>query len=166
MIDSARPRRAAHPETGREISGRWVILGIAAFAITVTTTLYVYWYLHRAPFLALQQAIAAEYEGSRPLVEGGQHKMHRGGVSILRIVVEVTFDPNAEEHLAAVDGIADRLVELAREHQPNIADYERLDVHLFQQERERQLHEHTVEVDLETGDHEHIVHDPRVRTGP
>ncbi len=155
------------PHSGeREIAGKWLILGIALFAVAVTGTLFVYWKLHRGPFLAYQRAIAERYEGSRPLVEGGRHKMHRGGPAVLRVVMEVEFDPNADENERTVDGIVDQLVELGRERLDTFDQYDRFEAHLFLQERERQLHEHTVEVELESGRRKHVDHDPRIRISP
>jgi hypothetical protein len=139
---------------GREISGKWIVLGMFVFALTIGGTLLGYWYLHRAPFLPLQQAIAAEYEGSRPLVEGGQRKMHRDTPRQLRVVMEVAFDPNAAANRGAVDRIVDRLLELAEQHH-GLGPYDEFEAHVFLQERERELHEHRVVVDLATGRREH-----------
>ena len=84
----------------RELSGRWVVIGLFAFAITLTVALWVYWKLHRAPFLQWEQFLAGEFQGSSPLVEGGQRKMHRGTPRILRITLKVDFDPQADERRA------------------------------------------------------------------
>lgn len=152
------PQRAPVPIEeygGREISGRWLIVAMFAFAVTIIVTLYVYWAWHRGPFLELQKAIVAEWPESRPLVEGGQRKIHRDTPRILRIIMEVSFDPNDEEHRAATDHIVDRLLELAEDHH-GLGTYDRLETYLFLQERERELHEHLVSVDLDTGDREHI----------
>ena len=66
------------------ISGRLVICCIFGFAITMIAVLYFYWKMHTGPFLPVQQALANEFPGCQPLVQGGQRKMHKGTPKILR----------------------------------------------------------------------------------
>lgn len=140
---------------GREISGRWLILGMFGFAVAVVSTLYLYWSFHRGPFLELQQAIAAEWPDCRPLVEGGQRKIHRDTPRILRVVMEVPFNPNDEDRRDSTDLIVDRLLELADAHH-GLETYELFEVILFLQEREKELHEHEITVDLESRERTHV----------
>jgi hypothetical protein len=79
----------------RSLSGRKVVAAMFAFGIAATAGMWVYWKLHVAPFVALQQALAQEFEDSRPLVEGGQRKMHKDTPRILRITMHAPFNPVA-----------------------------------------------------------------------
>jgi hypothetical protein len=114
---------------GTEIPGRWVVLGMFAFAVMVTGSIYVYWNLHTAPFRPLQEALAAEYDGSHPLVQGGQRKMHKGTPKILRVTLRVEFDPEAEENSRQAEGVFDRILELAEENL-ELSSYEVAELHL------------------------------------
>jgi hypothetical protein len=114
---------------GQEIPGRWVVLGMIAFAVLVTGSMYVYWNLHTAPFRPLQEALAAEYKGSHPLVQGGQVKMHKGTPRILRIVLRVEFDPNDEGEQKTVDKMVDRIIQLAGEYH-DLTQYDTVEIHL------------------------------------
>jgi peroxiredoxin len=124
------------------ISGRWVVLGMFTFAIMVTCTLYLFWHLHTAPFRPLQEALAAEYEGSHPLVQGGQRKMHMGTPRILRVVLRVEFDPNDEGRKKTVDKMVDRIIQLADKYH-GLTDYDTLEIHLahIRPEKETQQRE-------------------------
>ncbi len=126
----------------REISGRWVVAGMFAFAILLTSGLWIYWKLHIAPFIPLQQALAAEFEGAQPRVEGGQRKMHQGTPRILRITMKVDFDPVAS--VAKAEEYADR-VEASIRRNTDITPYSTLELHLFQLQPEQEIRQRTVE---------------------
>jgi hypothetical protein len=137
--DSGRVPNAA-PPPGREdrtISGRWAVLGIFLFAISATGGLYVYWKLHVGPFVPLQKALAEKFPGSRPLVEGGQQKIHKHTPRILRITMKVDADPNADER--KTEELAERVIALARERF-DLSTYEILEIHFFWPEPEKKIH--------------------------
>ncbi len=118
------------------ISGKWLVIGMFAFAITATAILWYYWTLHTAPFIPLQRAIVDEFADSAPRVEGGQRKIHKGTPRILRVTMKVGFNPQTDEEQAAQT--ADRIVELADEHL-DLADYDQMDLHLLWLRPEQEL---------------------------
>lgn len=130
--DQSRPPHSAPPE----IAGKWVVLGIFGFAFLVVGGLYAYWYMHRAPFLPLQQALADEFPDSGPLVEGGQRKIHKNTPPILRITMKVEFDPVTEEEQAR--HVADRVYDFVA-GQTDLAKYDTFELHLFWPEPEQEL---------------------------
>lgn len=123
------------------LSGRWVVVGMFAFGLAATAILWIYWDLHTAPFRPLQEALAKEFPGTRPHVEGGQHKMHEGTPKILRIVMRVPFDPTAEH--SKTERFVDRLIPFVREHH-DVTAYDRLEIHLFWPEPEQEIKERTI----------------------
>lgn len=125
----------------REIPGHWVVLGMFVFGIAATTVLWTYWHLHTAPFRPLQNALAAEFPGSQPRVEGGQRKMHRDTPRILRIVMKVGFNPVTEK--ARSEEFADGVTGFVREHH-DLAEYDELEIHLFWPEPEARIRERTI----------------------
>lgn len=111
------------------VPGHWVVLGMFAFAIVMTGLLWTYTKLHNAPFIPLRRALAEEYSRSAaPRVEGGRH---RNGPMILRVVLNVDFDPTepAEFVRERVAGIQARIIELARAH-VEVQKYEDLQIFL------------------------------------
>lgn len=85
--------------TGRpewRISGRGMVLGMLAFGVLTTSSMWIYWTLHVGPFRPFQNALAAAFPHSSPRVDGGQRKMHKGTPKILRVVLRVEFDPVTE----------------------------------------------------------------------
>jgi hypothetical protein len=115
-----------------------MVVAMFAFAITATGLLYGYWRLHIAPFLPLQKAIAASFKDSRPRVEGGQRKIHKGTPHILRVTMKIDFDPNADE--ARATAFANRVVAFVRERQ-DLTEWEILEIHFYWPEPEKELHE-------------------------
>ena len=113
------------------IPGKVVVVGMFAFAILLTGTLWIYTRLHNAPFIPLRRALATEYgRPAAPRVEGGRH---RKGPLTLRVVMTVDFDPSAQDapsrdRVAAIDR---RIIELARQH-VDLAQYEILEINLIQ----------------------------------
>lgn len=133
------------PRTPAAISGRWLVVGMFAFAAAATAVLWVYWKLHVGPFVPLQEALAAEFPGSKPRVEGGQRKMSRGTPRILRITMQVDFDPQREKRKA--EQLADRLAAFLRRHFAETAyapvytlqSYETLELHFYHPQPEERI---------------------------
>lgn len=132
-----------------KISGRAVVVAMFALGIVATSILWAYWRLHLLPFMPLQQALIAEFEGSSPRVDGGRRKMHKGTPMILRIVMRVPFDPTAEdvETLREIDNHLQRTQELAAEH-CRLDDYELIELHLYQESQEDRLRQKTFQQEL------------------
>ncbi|MCA9071630.1 MAG: hypothetical protein KDA84_22040 [Planctomycetaceae bacterium] len=132
----------SHQDTRRGIPGVWVVVGMFAFGSMATGILFVYWHFHTAPFKELQSALAAEFEGSRPRVDGGQRKQHKDTPRILRVVLKVEFPPRLEK--AKSEEVADRVMELAKEHHP-LENYDTVEIHLYWPEKEKTIHEYLIE---------------------
>lgn len=128
-------------ESERTLPGRWVVVAMFSFAILVTSLLWLYWKAHTAPFLPLQQAIVAVYPDSAPLVQGGQRKIHQGTPRMLRIVVQVDFDPNADDD--QIESMVATLSELA-EQNVVLDTYEVVEFQFFQRIPENELLHRTV----------------------
>lgn len=94
------------------ISGKWFVIGMVIFGMIMTSGIWIYWRLHLAPFLELQQALADKYEDSRPIVEGGQSKMHKNTPTILRVTMKVDYDPTLQPE--AVDRLFEEVLALAK----------------------------------------------------
>lgn len=129
----------------RELSGRWVVVGMFLFGILATSGLWAYWYLHTAPFRPLQLAIAENIPGSNPRVEGGQRKIHQATPRILRITIRVDFDPEADGERAKQLG--ETLISLARKHQ-DLTHYDLVEMYLFHRIPEQKIREKLITVDL------------------
>lgn len=112
------------------VSGHKVVLVMVGFAVVMVAAMWLYWELYKRPFSELQQAIAAEFKDSTPQVIGGRHKSNEQNPETLRIIVRVAWDPTEDEDRSMQ--CAGRLVELARQHQYDLSDYEILEVHLMQ----------------------------------
>ena len=132
---------------GPVISGRWVVVAMFSFALTVTGTLYLYWNLHTGPFRPLTEVLAQEFEGSHPLVQGGQKKMGKGTPKILRITLRVDFAPDDENNGELVDKAADRISQLADKHH-GLAKYDILEIHLIRLRAEKTIQQREVIIDL------------------
>lgn len=126
----------------RTISGRWVIIGMFSFAIAITATLWVFWKLHVGPFLPLQKKLAAEFEDSRPRVEGGQRKIHKGSPKILRITMKIDFDPTTDKK--AAESFANRVEAFVGEVY-DLRAYEILELHFYWPDPEKEIKEVTIE---------------------
>lgn len=112
------------------VAGRWVVIGMFGFGTVLMVLLALYWHFHTAPFRPLQNALAAEFPGSLPRVEGGQHKKHRDTPKILRIALRTDFDPTAASVRRRVAAMVRRIVGLAARHVP-LAQYDRLEIYLY-----------------------------------
>ena len=130
------------PPSSASTSGRWVVAGMFGFAVLMTGLLWTYWELHTRPFRELQYAIAREFPGSSPRVEGGAHKSHLDSPTRLRFVMRVDFDPNSND--SRVLKIMNRVFELAETHN-NPRDYDELEFHLFLKRAEATPRVRTVE---------------------
>jgi len=119
--------------------GRWVVIGMLLFAVGLTVTNWVYWKLHVAPFLPLQKLLAEEYEGSRPRVEGGQRKIHKGTPTILRVTMKVDFDPTGETGDRKADRFSAEVARFIRENYEPLADYEILELHFYWPQPEQEI---------------------------
>jgi len=111
--------------------GRWVVIAMLLFGVALTATTWVYWKLHVAPYLPLQKLLAEKYEGSRPRVEGGQRKMHKGTPRILRVTMQLKFDPEAKDGQRRVDDFSRDVAAFVARNYPELADYEILELNLY-----------------------------------
>ena len=106
------------------------------FGVVMVAAMGLYWELYTRPFRPLQEAIHAEFPGSSPRVIGGRHKSHKeGSARLLRIVIQVEFDPN-DADAATVDHHVRRLRTLAAQ-QADLSGYEEMEIHLVQRVPER-----------------------------
>ncbi|MEO2015123.1 MAG: hypothetical protein ABGZ53_12205 [Fuerstiella sp.] len=112
--------------------------------IVATGTLWYFWNLQLMPFMPLQDALVAEFEGCSPRVDGGRMKGQEGMPKILRIVMRVPFDPTSSEP-SVQSRIATRLSRTKELAQKFVVtnDYELLEVHLFSEHKEQELRQKT-----------------------
>ncbi len=120
---------------GRQLSGRWIVGGMFAFAGLLTGAMGLYWHFYTLPFRELQNAIAEEFEGSSPRAIGGRIKGDSDQPTTLRLVVRCEFNPTLEEELS--EERAARLFQLASEHAA-MGEYEIFEVHLYQRQPEQE----------------------------
>jgi hypothetical protein len=124
--------------SARQVSGRLVVVGMFAFGILLTASLYIYWDFHTRPFRPLQDAIAAEFPEYTPRVIGGRHKSHRAAApNTLRMILLVDFNPREEPAGAKTEAIASKLAELAGKHH-DVSQYDILEIHLVHRVPERE----------------------------
>ena len=136
--------RPASP-SARRVSGSAVVLAMFAFGITATGALWTYWTLHTGPFRPLQDALAKEFPGSVPRVDGGQRKMRKGMPSILRAVLRVQFDPVTETTKG--EQTLNRVEQICRQH-IDLSQYDVLDVYLYEGVPEQAIREREFERQL------------------
>lgn len=134
---------ASHSTT--RVSGTAVIVAMFAFGIAATGGLWTYWTLHTGPFRPLQDALAKEFPGSVPRVDGGQRKMRKGMPTILRAVLRVNFDPVTET--AKGEQILDRVEQVSRQY-VDLGQYDFLDVYLYEGVPEQEIREKEFERQL------------------
>ena len=101
-----------------------MVIGMLAFGILTTGTLWVYSKLELAPFLPLRKALHDEFPESKPRVEGGRA---RNQPPLLRVVMQVDFAPAESD--PRVTRIFERVVALAKEH-VNLGDFENFELHV------------------------------------
>ena len=139
------PDKRPDSASTRRVSGSAVVLAMFAFGITATGALWTYWTLHTGPFRPLQDALAKEFPGSVPRVDGGQRKMRKGMPSILRAVLRVQFDPETET--AKGEQILNRVEQISRQH-VDLSQYDFLDVYLYEGVPEQTIREREFERQL------------------
>lgn len=130
-VDVVRPARSN--------AGRWIVVGMIAFAMTLTGACWVYWKLHVAPFLPLQQLLAGEFEDCRPKVQGGQRKIHKSTPEILRITMKIDFDPTGQSGEAQTDALAKRVTAFVAGNWPELSHYVTLELHFYWPEPEKKI---------------------------
>ncbi len=137
------------PRTSK--AGRYIVFSMFGLGLTATGLLFLYWNLHLMPFMPLQEAIVAEFEGSAPRVEGGQRKMHRDSPTLLRIVMKVDFDPteNSPKTIDSLEHRMARLKDLASQH-VQTSDYRMLEVHFYHLVKEKDVRERVMRRDFST----------------
>lgn len=135
MLDIPTP--SSPPAASRHVSGKLVVGVMFLFASIATGLLWFYWYYHNAPFVPLQKALAQEFIGCQPRVDGGQQKMHRGGPKLLWVILRMPFKPDDDPTRSAK--VAGRVRDLVREKLPP-HEFDELTVRLFFGEPERVLH--------------------------
>ena len=119
-------------------SGSWLVLVMLTLGLLLTGAMYTYLRFRTAPFVPLMREIEAEFPDSHPRVEGGKPRLDRPGDRILRVVMEVSFDPvgDSAEDRDAGDQIAAAVGQMARE-QMNLHAYEVVELHLFRRVSQR-----------------------------
>jgi hypothetical protein len=120
------------------------------FGSLITGSMWVYWTMHSAAFRPLQDALAAEFPGSLPRVDGGQHKMQTHPPKILRATLKVDFDPTHDP--ARGEQVLDRVEQIARRY-VNLTDYDVLQVFLYHGIPEKNLVEREFSRDLRPNPH-------------
>ena len=122
-----------------EISGKAVILFMAAFAMLMTGLMWSYWKWNLAPFLPLQQAIIAvdHFKDSRPVVEGGRAKGQKNAPNTLRVTMKVDYNP--EKDTQRVDAVEAEILELAKTSLPQISEFDQLELNLYWPKQETEL---------------------------
>jgi len=108
------------------MSGRMLVVCMFVFGALSVSVLYVYSVLNAGPFLELQRALAEEFKDSKPKVEGGRHRMNRGEPKVLRIIMQVDFDPESDEQ--AAEEFADRVTNFSRT-QHDLTQYDQVEMH-------------------------------------
>jgi hypothetical protein len=132
------------------VSGRIVVAIMFAFGIASTAALWTYWTLHTGPFRPLQDALAKEFPGSLPRVDGGQRKLREGMPKILRVVLRVDFDPVTGT--AEGEQVLDRVAKVSRRH-IDLDQYDVLDVYLYEGIPEKTIREREFERRLKPRSH-------------
>lgn len=119
-----------------------------AFGLLASGTLWTYWSYHTAPFIPMQIAIADEFPGSAPRVDGGQRKMHKGTPRLLWVVMRVNFNPVADT--AQAHKVTQRVMVLAHDNL-DLSQFDQLNLRQFYGEPEKELHRVDFEVPLSNG---------------
>jgi len=115
------------PMRPRELSGRYLVIGLLMLGIAATALLFIYWERQTRPFRPLREAIGREFRHSRPNVEGGRPKGR--GPWTLRVSMTVDFPP--AEDSARANEIFQRVLELARNYH-DLNEIDRVEVNLIQ----------------------------------
>lgn len=142
-FSDATPTGTHSATSPRKFSGTKLIIALFTIALLMSSSLWVYWYLHTRPFQPLQLAISQAFPKSYPYVQGGQRKMHKQTPRILRITLQVPFDPKPAEADEQVEAVVTRLEELARQ-QVDLLSYDQFEVHLVQRRPEHDSSTRTI----------------------
>lgn len=135
------------------VRGPIVVAGMLVFGLIASGSLWTYWSYHTAPFIPLQVAIAEEYAGSAPRVDGGHRRLHRGTPKLLWVVMRVDFNP--KDDAAHAREVTERVVQLAGDS-IDMTGFEQLNLRQFFGEEEKQLHRVDFEVPFIDGQPEAI----------
>ncbi len=112
------------------VSGRLAVVMMFSFGLIITAFLYYYWTKHTARFRPLQDAIALEFKGSMPRVEGGQRKKSLElSPIILRVTMKVFFDPTV--NLIEADEYATALTKFIQKYE-DLRQFDKLEYHFYQ----------------------------------
>lgn len=122
--------------------------------VVATSTLWYFWNVQLMPFMPLQDALVAEFDGCSPRVDGGRLKGNKGAPKTLRVVMRVPFDPTSPDPSAQtqIETRMSRTEELARRFVLE-EDYEVLELHLYSEHKEQALRQKTFsrQIDLAGG---------------
>ncbi|MEZ6044428.1 MAG: hypothetical protein R3C11_02360 [Planctomycetaceae bacterium] len=123
-----------------------MVLVMFGFGILMVGSLWVYFEFQTRPFRDLTTALSEEFPEARPLVQGGQAKLHdEEHPLLLRILVTVPFNPQEEE--SEFEQSVNRIQELAQAHQ-DLSPYQQLEIHLIQRIPEQEPVTRTITIDL------------------
>lgn len=125
-------------------SGTWLVAVMIGFGLLLTGTLYVYTMLHTAPYRSLTAAIAKQYPGSAPRVEGGKRRLNEPGERILRITMQTPFDPATEN----ADGFARNVVAFVADRY-DLQAYDVVELNLFQKHHDGTLSQRSIRLNVE-----------------
>jgi len=128
------------------VPGKWVVVSMFAFASLAVGVLWLYWSWHTAPFRPLQEALGREFPRSRPLVQGGQRKIHKETPAQLRIVMRIEFDPDADSD--RTEELARQIASFAGEHH-DLGLYDTIEIHLHWPEPEQEIKQWSTSIPVE-----------------
>lgn len=127
-------------------SGTWLVAAMIAFGLLLTGGLYAYTMLHAAPYRSLTAALAKQYPGSEPRVEGGKLRLDQPGETILRIVMRSPFDPASEDE---AERFAHEVKSFAADRL-DLRAYDVVEIHLFQKDRSGALSQRSIRMQVQT----------------
>ncbi len=127
------------------ISGRLVVSVIFGFSIIMIAVLFFYWKMQTGPFLPLQKALDKQFPGCKPLVQGGQRKMHKNTPKILQITMKVEFNP-----IEVTDSSKKYVNTVSQFIASNwkLSEYDELHLHFYKLNPEKKLQENVFKQDV------------------
>lgn len=131
----------------KSFKGRTIVLSLLVFGLLMSGSLYVFQAVSTFHFADAQNALGREFPDSRPRVEGGRLKGKPENPLTLRVTLAVPFNPN--ENNAAIQKMADRILEIASENL-DLNQYEQAELHFYQAIPERTIIMRDVKRDLKT----------------
>ena len=131
-------------QTDTRVSGVKAVIAMFTLAIVATSFLWIYWDMHLMPFMPLLEKLAEEFVQCSQRVDGGRRKTHKGTPMILRVVMRVPFDPtsSAPDVKDEIEARITRTMELAEKYS-DLGKYEQLDVHLYNEPKEKEIQQKT-----------------------